>query len=165
MKSHWLYWLLTLLLLGAVGCGKSPATMKYKLTYSIEGQGNVTPPSGSEFAQGSVVTLTPTPADGWAFSYWNGPDGTSVVSAESKYVIAMDAHKNITAVFTQLNHTIKTSVSPTGSGSIEIAVVDSLHATDISVEHGQTVQITAKATPGYAFDHWEGDPTGIVNPQ
>jgi DNA-binding beta-propeller fold protein YncE len=91
--------LCVLVLFGLAGCGKAP--VQYTLTITISGAGTVTPASGSKYGKGTVVTLAPTAADGWAFASWSGPDGADVVSSET-HIIMMDKDKRIEAVFTPL---------------------------------------------------------------
>lgn len=80
---------------GLSGCGaKSPVVM-YTLTLSCEGSGSISPPSGRQYAKNALVTLTPTPGDGWSFDGWGGPDGPSVRNNQ----VVMDADKSITVVF------------------------------------------------------------------
>lgn len=52
--------------------------IEYTLTINLDGQGVVTPQLGqSTFHQGSAVTVSATPADGWDFSGWSGDVTTS----------------------------------------------------------------------------------------
>ncbi len=66
----------------------------YTLTTQVTGQGSVSPASGS-YAEGSTVTLTALPADGYIFSGWSGDaDGTAATIQ-----ITMDSDKSVTALF------------------------------------------------------------------
>lgn len=72
----------------------SPTT--YQLTTTINGQGTVSPSSGT-FNAGTSVVLTATPAAGWQFTGWSG--GYSGTTA----TVVMDSNKNITANFSPLS--------------------------------------------------------------
>jgi len=106
------------MLFGVVGCGK----VQFTLTLSLDGEGTVTPTSGSKYKSGTVVELIPTASSGWSFDKWSGPDAASVVTNAGKHTIIMDKSKNITAVFGKLQHEVTVNVSPPGSGSVEISL-------------------------------------------
>lgn len=147
--------LLTVALIGLVISGCGPAkTEKVTLTINVEGSGTVTPVSGTTFDKGTAVTLTATPASGWTFSQWAGPNGGSVVGDK----ILMDANKSITAVFKKSIHNLSTNV--VGYGSIKEEVVSAKS----SYENGTQVRLTAVPSPGWYFKAWNGDLSGNVNP-
>ena len=84
----------------------TPAT--YTLSVTIVGNGAVTlNPSGTQgsgetsftsvFAEGTTVTLSATPDNGWIFGSWSG-DGTAV---SNQWQVVMDGNKSVTATFTQ----------------------------------------------------------------
>ena len=75
------------------------------LTVSVSGSGTVASnPSGIScpstcshiFTGGSPVTLTPTPASGWAFSSWGG-----ACSGSGGCTVTMNAAESVTATFVQ----------------------------------------------------------------
>lgn len=82
----------------AISCTTTnpPNPTTYTLTTIINGQGSVSPSSGT-FNAGTSVVLTATPASGWLFTGWSG--GYSGTSA----TVIMDANKNITASFSQVS--------------------------------------------------------------
>ncbi|MGI6542986.1 MAG: InlB B-repeat-containing protein [Limnochordia bacterium] len=156
-----------LLLIGMAGCGTPPAPVnkQYTLTHTIEGDGTVTPISGMKYDAGTIVPLTPTPAYGWAFRSWAGPDGGSVAGSPGNYHIAMDADKTITAVFEKLTYEVITSVSPENGGTIELSILPTVNPHDAThVDHGQTISVLAKPAANYEFVRWESDLTGTENP-
>jgi len=84
----------------------TPAT--YTLSVTIVGNGAVTlNPSGTQgsgetsftsvFAEGTTVTLSALPDNGWTFGSWSG-DGTAV---SNQWQVVMDGNKSVTATFTQ----------------------------------------------------------------
>lgn len=88
------------------------------LTIVIEGSGTVSlDPAGGAYERGTVVTMTATPAEGWVFDHWKGPniDG----STDNPQLITMYNSYTVTAVF----------VTPTGVDNVRkndavIKVVD-----------------------------------------
>jgi len=126
--------------------------LQQNLTINVTGSGNVTPLSG-DFGQGSIVTLTATPDDGWAFDSWSGD-----LSGNTNPVdIVMDADKTVEAVFTQLpTYELQTSV--TGSGQINLSPIGGTYS------EGTTVTLTAIPELGWQFDSWSGDLSGNTNP-
>jgi len=75
----------------------------YTLTMSIEGQGDVSPSSGSLYlaVSSTVVTLTATAAQGWEFYNWSG-DITSY-TYNNPSTITMDSDKSITCNFEEIS--------------------------------------------------------------
>lgn len=72
------------LAIGAGGCKKKP--VQYTLTVAIAGQGQVTPDVGTHKNDaGTVVTLTATPAENYAFDGWSGPDSGTIGTAADCY--------------------------------------------------------------------------------
>jgi uncharacterized repeat protein (TIGR02543 family) len=88
--------------INAIGIGLSPTDFitRYSLTVNVFGYGNVAlNPSGGNYDDGTVVTLTATPSAGYQFSGWSGDLGGSTNPA----TLTIDANKNITAIFTSIN--------------------------------------------------------------
>lgn len=128
-------------------CG---ATVTYMLATKVVGSGTVTPASGT-FDQGSVQSITATPAIGFAFSGWSG-DAAGTANPLS---ITMDKNKSITATFTAIpTYTLSTTV--VGSGRIAPA--------EGTFNQGTVQSITATPASGFFFAGWSGDATGTANP-
>ena len=64
---------MSILALVLSGCGT-----EHTLSVIEQGQGVVIPESGGTHKSGTIVELTATPAAGYAFDHWDGPDGASV---------------------------------------------------------------------------------------
>lgn len=76
----------------------NPPSGKYKLTVNIVGEGSVTrdPANESyEYDQGTVVTLTATPENGFKFNGWSG----AASGTDATVTVTMDADKTMTAEF------------------------------------------------------------------
>ncbi len=71
----------------------------YSLIVSVSGNGTVTQtPTGTNFAEGTVVTLKADPDDANKFDGWSG----SVTSTSSTIEVTMDSDKNLTATFSEI---------------------------------------------------------------
>ena len=69
-------------------------TTYYTLTMNTVGQGSITAdPQANQYAAGSTVILTATPAEGWQFSKWEDNTTNAIRS------ITMDANKVVMAIF------------------------------------------------------------------
>lgn len=142
------------------GVGKldgGTVTNQYSLTTGTAGSGSVTTnPSGSVFDEGTTVTVTATPAQGWEFSGWTGDaTGTSTSVA-----VTMNGNKNVTATFTQITTTTQytLSVAANGNGTI------SKSPDNAAYDSGTNVTLTATPASGYQFSGWSGDASGTQNP-
>jgi subtilase family serine protease len=136
------------------------------LTVSVTGSGTVTSnPSGIScpstcshtFTGGSQVTLTPTPASGWAFSSWGG-----ACSGSGGCTAQMNAAESVTATFVQ-NATL--SVSVTGSGSVTSSPSGINCPSTCSANFAAGTQVTLTATPtgDSNFSGWGGACSGVGN--
>ena len=95
-------WMITLIMLVAflVGCGggeeSDPATT-YTLLLSVEGEGTITPPEGSQrYEHGTVVELKAAPAEGWEFKEWVG---ATAEAGSEETTVQMDSDQSVKAVF------------------------------------------------------------------
>jgi NOL1/NOP2/fmu family ribosome biogenesis protein len=103
------------------------------------------------YVHGSEVELTAAPSDGWVFSNWKG----NLSGTQATDTLVIDEDESVTAVFKEL-HSVSTSVE--GEGSV---------STDPSGgEQPEGAVVTFEADPdqGWEFDHWEGDISGMENP-
>ena len=118
------------------------------LTVSVTGSGTVTSnPAGIScpstcshtFTGGSQVTLTPTPASGWAFSSWGG-----ACSGSGGCTVTMNAAESVTATFVQ---DVTLSVSVTGSGTVTSSPAGINCPSTCSANFAPGTQVTLTATP------------------
>ncbi len=135
------------------GTGKiGTPVVKHSLTTSVQGQGTVSPASGS-FNSGTNVTITATPANGYLFDRWSGDlSGTT-----NPATVNMNANKSIIAHFiqdTRKFYTITKLAAPGGSISQQ--------PEGSSLVEGTTVTLTAVPEKGWTFNGWSGGHTGTV---
>jgi len=124
----------------------------YNLTIAVDpaGGGTTNPAVGvHSYTEGAVVSVTATPAAGYAFDHWSG-DCTGSEACQ----VTMDSDQSVTAHFTGITHDLTVAVDPDGSGTTNPEA--GVH----SYAEGIVVDVTAAPADGYAFDHWSGDCTG-----
>lgn len=148
-----LVFLAVTLVVSLTGCGRM-----YDLAISMEGSGEISPGPGiHEYKPDTPVALTVTPAAGWGFVGWSGPNGNMVIDQ----TIIMDRDKYITAVFARLEHQLDVSVEPAGAGTVDVVIVPASRG----IEHGQKVRLTAVPKDGYVFECWDQETGDTVNPK
>src|SRR5439155_203415 len=110
------------------------------------GSGTVTrSPNDTCYPVNTMVTLTATPATGYAFSNWSGDaSGTT-----NPLTVTMAANKSITANF--VGYPVTVSAMPPGGGSV---AKDPNQPTYVP---GSSVTLTAVSASGYGFTGWSGD--------
>jgi gliding motility-associated-like protein/uncharacterized repeat protein (TIGR02543 family) len=128
------------------------STTKYNLrtTASPSTGGSVT--GAGLYDEGTVVTLTATPAEGYTFTGWSGDaSGTS-----SSTTITMSGNKSVTANFQEqtstVTYTLHTSVAPMEGGIV---------TGEGTYSAGTNVTLIATPASGYIFTGWSGDIAGI----
>ncbi|WP_158531632.1 MULTISPECIES: hypothetical protein [unclassified Meiothermus] len=143
----------------------------FALTLSKNGTGSGTvtsSPSGincgatcsANFAQGTTVTLTATPASGSSFAGWSGAcTGTGTCS------VTMDAAKSVTATFnTAPTSTFNLTVNKAGSGSGTVTSnpsgINCGATCSAAFNAGTSVTLSTAAASGSTFAGWSGACTG-----
>lgn len=99
-----------------------------------------------EFEAGSTVTLTASPATGYAFSKWKG----CTVAVGLKCEVAMSAAKTVQATFI-LTPSLKITKAGSGSGTVKatgISCDESCSEAESAIQTGKVVKITTKPAKG-----------------
>lgn len=112
------------------------------------------------FAQGTSVTLTPTPASGSTFARWGG-----ACSGTGGCTVTMDAAKSVSATFdTTPVNTFSLTVSKTGTGSGTVssspAGIDCGATCSTTFSQNASVTLTATPASGSTFTGWSGACSG-----
>ena len=133
-------------------------TVPAGLPFSVDGGPAQTAPSTVNLTVGShTLAVAATQAGGsgtqYIFASWN--DG----GAAAHNITVGGAAATYTAAFT-VQYLLTTAVSPAAAG-----VVTPSPASSGYYNAGASVQLTASANPGFAFNSWSGDLTGIADPQ
>ena len=117
----------------------------YTLTINVTGQGAVTRnPDKATYAHGEIVQLTSNPSEGWSFTGWSG----DLSGSTNPINITMNADRNVTASFSSIQYAIAVSANPEIGGTV---------TGNGTYDHGETVNLTALANPGYSFVNWTED--------
>jgi hypothetical protein len=143
------------------------AANTFPLAVGTMGSGTVTSSPGgiscgtvcsAQFVSGTSVTLTATPAAGWAFSSWGG-----ACAGTGSCTITMDGPKSVTATFIQTAaQTYPLAVAKTGDGSVTSIPpgIECGSACSASFPAGVTVTLTAAPAAGQSFAGWTGACSG-----
>lgn len=115
------------------------------ITTVVQPSGCGTVSGGGTYTDGSSVTLTATPSNGYQFSKWQ-KDGVDDGNTSATRTITVSSNATYTAVFVLKNYSISTSVSPSGAGTVTGGGTYS---------HGSSVILTATAANGYRFVKWQ----------
>ena len=135
------------------------APIPVTLTTSVVGSGTIDPVAGDhDYALGTTVTVTATPASGWEFDRWNDAEGYTVPNASGE--VQMDMDRKVEAIFKEIvippeDVTLTTSV--VGSGTIDPS------AGDHDYTSGAIATVTATPASGWEFDRWN-DAEGFTVP-
>lgn len=134
----------------------------YNITYNLNGgTNNSSNPSSYNVLYG-ITFASPTPPTGYTFDHWE-IDGQTVTGInpgknasnfknltytqlKSELASRTIGDKTVTAIYSGNYVQINTSVTPSGAGTVEGAG---------SYLYGDQCTLTATATSGYVFDHWE----------
>ncbi|HNQ24642.1 MAG TPA: RHS repeat-associated core domain-containing protein [Phycisphaerae bacterium] len=115
----------------------------YSLTVSvISGEGTVSPSEGS-FPEGTIVTLTCTPGEGYQLSTWNGVDSFQGQTA----TVIMNADRVVIVEFEPVMYSLTVSVTE-GEGTVSPG--EGIFA------EGTVVTVTATPAQGYEVGTWSG---------
>jgi uncharacterized repeat protein (TIGR02543 family) len=135
------------------------------LTVMKTGAGTVTSADGNincgnvcsaGYPNGTPVTLTATPAAGWAFGSWSGCDSVN----GNVCSLIMNSARTVTAAFTQLSFLLTTTT--TGSGTV-ISTDGDINCGSVCTYNylgGTLVTLAAMPAQGWDFSGWNGACSG-----
>lgn len=125
-----------------------PTPVTYTITLSVDPEGGGTASGGGSVSEGTNVTLTAVPAQGYEFSGWR--EGTEIVSTDATYTFQASADRSLTAVFTVMipTYTVTLSIDPAQAdwGSVSGGG---------RYQDGTSVTVTATPAEGYQFVAWQ----------
>ncbi|CAK0775093.1 conserved exported hypothetical protein [Gammaproteobacteria bacterium] len=109
-----------------------------------------------DYAGGTSVTLTATPATGSTFAGWNGGG----CSGSGVCILTMNAATTVTATFNPAMYSL--NVVKSGNGTVSSTPAGINCGTDCSENYAPGTSVTLKATPGAGsiFTKWSGACTG-----
>lgn len=125
---------------------------RYTVDVAVQGAGAVfLAPAAEAFPEGTAVTVTAEPDEGWAFSGWTG----DLSGEEASQSISVTQDLVATAVFTEIPpDSFQLSVSVEGQGNVALDPAGGVY------EAGTAVGLTATPAEGWAFAEWTGALTG-----
>ena len=138
---------------------------KFPLTVSVlpsnGGSVMASPPAPVDgYDAGTVVTLTASANEGFAFRNWSG----AITTAQNPVTVIMDGARSVTANFS-VNETptraLTLVTNPAGGGAIQVSPAP--NAAGGSYVDGTVVTLTARPAPGYVFAEWSGAVTARTN--
>jgi hypothetical protein len=114
---------------------------QFTLTVSA-GEGGTVSTEGGTYDEGTEVTITATPAEGYEFAGWEGNDST-----EASLTVTLGANTTLNALFEAVvQYTVNINSDEGGSVSIESGLFT----------EGAELTIVATADEGYEFLGWYG---------
>ncbi len=134
---------------------------------SVSGNGMNCPGSLCQklYTRDTILTLTATPATGYAFAYWiiddvNNGTSPSLSLSLSQSVFKLGLSKSVRAVFEPIGkNRITLSISPSDSGWITGEVLQSCinypYQMDFAPAITPSITLTALENFGYDFDYWK----------
>ena len=158
MKKLLLYFVFITCFVAIIACESNSSSSPQQFTVSLSSspaEGGSVSAAEQVYDEGSVATISATPAGEWLFVRWEGDfSGTSNTST-----LTIDSDKNITALFEKKSYAL--TVNTSGEGTVQEQVVQS-KSTDY--ESGTLVELTANPAPGWGFVRWEGAIADTTNP-
>ena len=119
-----------------------PEPVEYTLTVSAADGGTVSTEGGT-YDEGTEITITATPSEGYRFTGWEGNNSTS-----ESLTITINSDQTLQAQFELIPiYTLTITTSKGGTVSSEGGTYD----------EGTEVTITATPNDGYRFARWEGN--------
>ena len=120
---------------------ESPAPTQYTLTVTA-GEGGTVSTEGGTFDEGTEVTVTATPDEGYVFVRWEGSDST-----ENSLTITLNSNESLNAVFELIPLYTLTVLSSEG-GTVSTSGGEYTEGTEI--------ELIATPNEGFSFTGWEG---------
>jgi uncharacterized repeat protein (TIGR02543 family) len=141
-------------------CVKEEPIPTYTLSViSVPSEGGkitVTPQSPS-YNEGTQVSLTAEPNEGYIFKNWEGDASGST----SPLATIMNSNKAIVGVFMKREYPLTLIIE--GEGTVNEEIVTNPSGREYT--HGTTVKLTPVPKQGWIFDSWSGDLTGTESPK
>ena len=129
------------------GNTQTAAATQYTLTVTA-GTGGSVSTSGGTYDDGTIVTVTATPNDGYEFVGWNGSDSTNATID-----ITINSNTTLEALFSEIQSTAATTQY---NLTVTAGTGGSVSTSGGTYDDGTTVTVTATPDDGYEFVGWNG---------
>lgn len=127
---------------------------EFTLTRQVSGSGTIiSDPSSGSYPDGTQISLTAMPNEGWSFSNWSG----DVLSSDASVALTIVKNSIVTATFTQNIYTVSTVV--VGNGTAEASPPSSSDG----YVFNEGVILTATPDSGWAFSSWTSSDGTIIS--
>lgn len=146
--------LISIALLYLVSCKQE---VNYTISTKVqppEGGSIIVTPSSGFVLEGTSVSFTANPNGDYVFTGWSG----SISGTENPKTVTATSDMSVVANFTLKTYPLTLSVE--GEGTVAERVI----STKTEYGSGTVVELTAKPSDHWLFDHWEGDLNGNTNP-
>lgn len=130
-------------------CGTEP-TPTYTITTAsspTEGGSVAYAPAGSPQDEGTSLTFTATPSEGYLFVQWQG----DINGSSNPATMVLSKNVSVTGVFEKKSYSLNVTIE--GEGAVAEEVIQA--KTDY--EHGTRVRLTPQPAEGWSFKAWTGD--------
>ena len=118
-------------------------TPQYSLNVTTSEGGTVSTDGGT-YDEGTAITITATPDEGYEFTGWEGVD-----SEEASLTITLNEDQTLNALFSPVVSLFTITVTAAEGGSVSTA--------GGTFEEGTEIEITATPEQGYEFSGWVGN--------
>ena len=129
------------------GNTQTAAATQYTLTVTA-GTGGSVSTSGGTYDDGTIVTVTATPNDGYEFVGWNGSDSTNATID-----ITINSNTTLEALFSEIQSTASATQY---NLTVTAGTGGSVSTSGGTYDDGTTVTVTATPDDGYEFVGWNG---------
>lgn len=135
----------------------APTPTQYTLTVTA-GEGGSVSTDGGTYDEGTTVTITATPSEGYRFSGWEGNDSTS-----ESITITLNSNQTIKALFNLIpiyNFTISVTRATLEVSGVNITsnrtIANSGRYIEGTFQEGTIIEIVATPIENMKFNGWEG---------
>ena len=141
-----------------VGCSteeqESNTSVQIEQSYSVEtsqyslsvttSEGGTVSTDGGTYDEGTTISITATPDEGYKFTGWEGID-----SEDANLTITLNEDQTLNAIFSPVVSLFTITITATEGGSVSTA--------GGTYEEGTVIEVIATPEQGYKFSGWEGN--------
>ena len=141
-----------------VGCSteeqESNTSVQIEQSYSVEtsqyslsvttSEGGTVSTGGGTYDEGTTISITATPDEGYKFTGWEGID-----SEDANLTITLNEDQTLNAIFSPVVSLFTITITATEGGSVSTA--------GGTYEEGTVIEVIATPEQGYKFSGWEGN--------
>ena len=109
-------------------------------------------PNTGRYKEGTEVTVTATPKEGYTFAGWSGAGVAEPSKNPAKVLV--DSSITLVAMFASVVHTLKTTVNPADGGAIYIN--GTAQTGNVPQGVGTDIEVLAREAERYRFVGWTG---------